>query len=73
MTREIERRLEDLEGPDPADLPTVGLPTVFAIIDEESDVAAAWVDRERQVMHVDGEPHYVPDVFLGAFDEVPER
>lgn len=71
--RDIKRRLDRLDTPRPADLPTVGLPTVFAIIDEESDVAAEWVDRGRQVMHVDGEPHYVPDVFLSAFNEVTER
>lgn len=67
--RDLERRLEDLEGPDPADLPSVGLCTGFAVLGEESDVRVEWLDHERQIVHVYGEPHYVPDVLLGLFLE----
>jgi hypothetical protein len=72
MTREIKRRLEDLEGPDPADLPTAGLCSGFAALDEESDVTAEWVDVDRQIIYVHGEPHYVPDVLLGLYMEATE-
>ncbi len=69
MTREIRRRLEELEGPDPADLPSAGLCSGFAVLDKESDVTAEWIDRERQIVRVHGEPHYVPTKLLGLFEE----
>lgn len=72
MTREIKRRLEDLEGPDPADLPTAGLCSGFDALDKESDVRAEWIDRERRIIQIDGEPHYVPDVLLGLYMEAAE-
>lgn len=65
--RDLRRRVDRLDGLNPADLPTAGLCAGFAAIDEENDILAEWVDRDRRIIHIDGEPHVIPDALLGLF------
>lgn len=60
----LARRIEDLEESQHADLPAAGLVTVFEALD--ADASAEWVDRERQVVRIDGEHYHVPDPILGV-------
>ena len=61
MRRSIERRVKKLEL-NPADLPKVGLPTVFTLLETEWE----WIDRDRRILQTeDGERYCDPGEFLG--------
>lgn len=57
--RTLKKRLERLEA-NPADLPTVGLPTRFELLDHEW----TWVDQEYRVLSVDGDLYHDKHGFL---------
>lgn len=69
--RTLETRISELEGDsDPAELPTMGFSTWFALADEDRDIGAYWVDREQRIISVHGENHYLPE--FAAFFEADE-
>jgi hypothetical protein len=71
MTRKraVERRLEDIEpddGPTPAGLPQLTVRDIFINLNDET-MSPEWIDRSRQIMRINGGPHYVPDAIFEVF------
>jgi hypothetical protein len=66
---DIEQRLDDIEpddGPNVRGLPQLTIRDIFIALDDET-MSPEWIDRSRQIMRINGGPHYVPDAIFEVF------